>query len=1153
MFACIIACRHFHRIAFIGSPCYSKVCTTASSVKSCILSFVEATHKLSQLPRPGAKLDGCDIAKCIEFAEKQYPRAANFSPQAELEFVTTCLRGILLTFKTTAIAVLDEVDLILHPLMSELNFPVGPRLPLELSPERWELPVHLLQVFVRDKESLRRLGPAAKACFEAINVGIHRLALRDNPHLILAVDDFYFEHLEEPLRAWLCEYLKNHTATKSLGHAEVMKALQEKPAAPRGGKVEELLALGREWLKHLLPFVLGKVNRVHYGLLRRKDVLDLTTRGFVPTGTRLQMAVPFTGLETPSLASEFANPDVAIGLTILAFGYEGMRFSDVKAMLLLLKSELLRDAATPPPQRDAFRRFQDWTSADVDSVDADADPNDPSAGAGTVLPLDLVQPDAPTVRNLKRLWRQRPQVYLFYLTKDIFPKATPTQVKKFSACAQELASPNIFKVRLGFSGTPSNILPSTMPPVSFDDTDGQTMAILSSPQVVSLHCLASGWTPRTLLNFVATRQLRGVPGQYTAFCALIDTGALLCGLENEEVAKLLMDGPLKEAKDAIVFLARGTDLPMILLKGATQAVPLEDANIRPERRFCYFDQPHTTGIDIQQPPLGVAAITVGKDMSIRELQQGAWRMRGLARGQGCEMLLPEEVAVYMRTVHLKDPKALNVKSYMKSYMKSLGESGESQGDRDERLLGRDGRDVGKDSRDEKALGEASAGEALRDIQAALLLKSLELEELQARQLVRQDLLSSWKDESLAALLAGNNGKDPKDPDKHSDKHLQDAGGTAKAAMSIEASVACLLESVPTGLASSESRTLEASLRDLASPFAKTSSVCAAVDLAVKRGIQMLGTSSTSGSCTGEIVREQEEQQQQEHQIESEEHVAVDRPRIGETRYWELEKLQRLVLSHDGAGSDSASLFAFPTLAKVAEIVIGIAGSASNAARKNPMLETLAEAGLRFSPNSRFTTEVPILRPVLVAVQLRHGNDSSALALSPSEAESARWALENFGAPKSSRSGEPIQFCLHIVSEAPTFDASAFHKKVICSNTDIQLLSAPICLLRFYLGDSWFSPQELKCLQSTIGNHKQDFRRLRAGIFNARRQGGAADWSGTPLATVLGDGGATEPVSLQPPGPTFLERFTTEALAGGKDFVETYARNGGDDLKAVLEE
>ena len=87
-----------------------------------------------------------------------------------------------------------------------------------------------------------------------------------------------------------------------------------------------------------------------------------------------------------------------------------------------LKAELLRDVATPPPQREAFRRFQEWTKCDADTA---------------VLPLDLVQPDVPTIRSLKTLWRQRSEVYLFYLGREIFPKATPTQVKKFSACAQD--------------------------------------------------------------------------------------------------------------------------------------------------------------------------------------------------------------------------------------------------------------------------------------------------------------------------------------------------------------------------------------------------------------------------------------------------------------------------------------------------------------------------------------------------------------------------------------------------------------------------------------------------------------------------------------------------------------------------------------------
>lgn len=39
--------------------------------------------------------------------------------------------------------------------------------------------------------------------------------------------------------------------------------------------------------------------------------------------SRTLTAVPFVGKDVPSAASEFAHPDVVIGLTIMAFRYEG--------------------------------------------------------------------------------------------------------------------------------------------------------------------------------------------------------------------------------------------------------------------------------------------------------------------------------------------------------------------------------------------------------------------------------------------------------------------------------------------------------------------------------------------------------------------------------------------------------------------------------------------------------------------------------------------------------------------------------------------------------------------------------------------------------------------------------------------------------------
>lgn len=44
---------------------------------------------------------------------------------------------------------LDEVDLILHPLKSELNFPLGEKWDLDGSAdgERWGLPIHIYDAF----------------------------------------------------------------------------------------------------------------------------------------------------------------------------------------------------------------------------------------------------------------------------------------------------------------------------------------------------------------------------------------------------------------------------------------------------------------------------------------------------------------------------------------------------------------------------------------------------------------------------------------------------------------------------------------------------------------------------------------------------------------------------------------------------------------------------------------------------------------------------------------------------------------------------------------------------------------------------------------------------------------------------------------------
>ena len=56
--------------------------------------------------------------------------------------------------------------------------------------------------------------------------------------------------------------------------------------------------------------------------------------------TRRLLAVPFVGKDAPSPSSEFAHPDVAIGLTALAYRYEGLRTRDFGLVLDHLRATM---------------------------------------------------------------------------------------------------------------------------------------------------------------------------------------------------------------------------------------------------------------------------------------------------------------------------------------------------------------------------------------------------------------------------------------------------------------------------------------------------------------------------------------------------------------------------------------------------------------------------------------------------------------------------------------------------------------------------------------------------------------------------------------------------------------------------------------------
>lgn len=610
----------------------------------------------------------------------------------------------LCMWRDDGVLLMDEVDLLLHPLKSELNFPIGERVEIDVDVEskdaagvsskentgalpkgiRWDLPIAVLDAImqaheiceksfadgaVRTQEAPTQYVQNLVSCFE---VGRREKILQSIPHfVVLQITGETIKRVLQLTADFMVEWLQSHDlirwktqeACNSIPIAQIYKYLMqsEGDAWPDKARFDasfapatlQILTLARQWISCFLLHVLQKINRVNYGLLRGDQLLreagdffdkqsgkrkkqkssdEALSAGVPPS--RLLLALPFVGLEQPSESSEFAHPDVAIGLTILAFRHEGLREPDLRTIMDVMKSRL-QSGAGPVEKRPDWLQWKRW----VDQAMVEAPP-----GTTGVLPLDMFQPDnEKSFQAAYVLWRNFNPIIDHYLREHVFPRVMRAQELKISSSGQSLGSSLLFRSRLAFSGTPSDLLPQEeeeaqqlYPCVFEPGSEGRILATLTKEGGVGAWKVQDAWSVETILQHIALAEPR--------IDVLIDTGALITGKANREVAQYLLDHGLAWAK-GVVFLDEFDDKVVLLRAGGEgeqgRVVKLAQCGLAMEDRFSFYDQVHTTGMDIKQHDQAVAVITVGKDTTLRDFAQGAYRMRGMAKGR------PQKLRIFL--------------------------------------------------------------------------------------------------------------------------------------------------------------------------------------------------------------------------------------------------------------------------------------------------------------------------------------------------------------------------------------------------------------------------------------------------------------------------------------------------------------------------
>ncbi|KAH3760540.1 DUF3638 family protein [Pelomyxa schiedti] len=554
---------------------------------------------------------------------------------------------------------LDESDEILR-CSSELNYTLGSSKQFDGGEFRWKVPACLLRLLFFDP-SLREVlqkGVPMKAIVW-FNGWLPKTRQGGGvPSVRFTSEDFFNSELRTRLASLAiakitaetkCMAPVDPTTPITLGHAftylqlvlgeveppilegKIVESLME-----RDPQLQQVLLVLKGWLTHgILYHVMSYRYRVEYGL-------DCEEGGM----PQKLMAVPFRGKDTPALRAEFSHPDILIGFTILSYLYQGLHEEQMKEALMKLKKHATQYGN---------KWLEGWVRSETTKTWIEE-----SIGTGASFPEWLIsfstlelESHSHLATATRALGRNFDMVG-YYLETCVFPEKAKHYATKITGNGHTLASEGQTK---GFSGTddrrdtmPEAVVSKRLP--SQEGTDGKMLHILTR----------TGNRSFRKVEFERSSQFLDLVLEYckeTPNCFILcDSGALITGMDNSQVAEHLLRG-LPDPFRGVVYVDECTGSLMVLHRNLAK-LPLASCHLSKSELFSYLDDVHTRGTDLKLPLTARGIVTLGRSMSKDKLMQTVMRLRQLDSKQSVTTWGTPEVANEIATLNcLGDESQIN--------------------------------------------------------------------------------------------------------------------------------------------------------------------------------------------------------------------------------------------------------------------------------------------------------------------------------------------------------------------------------------------------------------------------------------------------------------------------------------------------------------
>jgi len=493
---------------------------------------------------------------------------------------------------THNIYLFDEVDTILNPNVSELNYPIGKPIKLRYYSDWFNVIFDvMLEIFHNETRSKNPELNAILTKYMNSFVLIPHFHIIDKttgliPEIIEYAKKYIIENIHIPE---VSNILKGEQDIHSIRYTD-------------NKKVIDILYTIYQFIDQALPSSLIYISRANYGITETSKII-----------------IPFAYVESPVEGSQFSNPMIVLTLTIIEYIVQVKKLGEniIDDMIKVVRKGYLSVVSSIRSQSQIFKEYSKLYDESESQI-----------------PLENLDSVSQLGKKVDRFSKNI--VFIREYCKTIC-NIIEIDLEQKNVSGVDLVMSFNFQNKSGFTGTPT--IPSF---IDIDDKDTMTIEPLAkSTQNLMDQAITNSSIYKCFISSSTKKldYLKIILEANKHIKVLIDIGQQLVGLDYKLVYQTVRD-IYKTTISKFVYW--NDEHKPIEIDANDDSEKLWD-KIENSNIFYYYDNQHTIGIDAKIPEPTVGLALLSSNSIYRDVIQGIFRMRKLGSGHSIIFVLTSKI------------------------------------------------------------------------------------------------------------------------------------------------------------------------------------------------------------------------------------------------------------------------------------------------------------------------------------------------------------------------------------------------------------------------------------------------------------------------------------------------------------------------------